>query len=161
MEKYKQIEQLKQQLRKTRENGDFEREWFIKHAPSQTTRQFIQNQKHVTHSELQILSELTYNDTATPFKKLQSMSPLSQGMLSRYVNRLTAQTLVEKYHPIDNKKEIFLRLTKIGYELGMLHLTLHQTIRIQEERILSDYSDDDVTNLVQLATKLLDARKTL
>ena len=161
MEKYKQIEQLKHKLRETHENSDFEREWFIKHAPSQTTRQFIQNQKHVTHSELQILSDLTRSEAATPFKQLQAASPLSQGMLSRYVNRLAAQTLIEKYHPIDNKKEVFLRPTKLGYELGTLHLALHQTIQAQEEHILSEHSDKDIATFVQIATQLIDTRKMI
>lgn len=159
MEKYEQLEQLKKIIHATHDSGDSEQQWFMSHAHSQDTRQFIQNHRHLTHSELQILSHLSDYDNATPFKILQTDSTLSQGMLSRYINRLSRQLLIEKYHPAHNKKEIFLKPTSLGYEIGTLHTELRQKIKEKETRILADYSNADINNMVEIVTALLNAHK--
>lgn len=159
MEKQQQFEKIKQLLRDSHSENDLEQQWFLKHAQSADARTFIATQKRFTHSELQILSQLVVNDSVTTFKTLQQTSNLSQGMLSRYVNHLAQLTLVEKFHPQDNKKEISLRLTNLGEELGRLHFELHRRISANEKQILGEYTEQEINTMLEILSKLINARQ--
>ncbi|MDI6667032.1 MarR family transcriptional regulator [Leuconostoc falkenbergense] len=159
MEKQQQFEKIKQLLRDSHSEDDAEQQWFLKHARSEQSRDFIATQKRFTHSELHILSQLVVNGNVTTFKILQQTSNLSQGMLSRYVNHLAQLTLIEKFHPQDNKKEISLRLTNLGKELGRLHLELHQRISTNEQKILEEYTDQEINTMLEVVSKLIAARQ--
>ncbi|MFT9029933.1 MarR family winged helix-turn-helix transcriptional regulator [Leuconostoc pseudomesenteroides] len=159
MEKQQQFEKIKQLLRDSHSENDLEQQWFLKHAQSADARTFIATQKRFTHSELQILSQLVVNDNVTTFKTLQQTSNLSQGMLSRYVNHLAQLTLVEKFHPQDNKKEISLRLTNLGEELGRLHFELHRRISANEKQILGEYTEQEINTMLEILSKLINARQ--
>lgn len=159
MEKQQQFEKIKQLLRDSHSENDLEQQWFLKHAQSADARTIIATQKRFTHSELQILSQLVVNDNVTTFKILQQTSNLSQGMLSRYVNHLAQLTLVEKFHPQDNKKEISLRLTNLGEELGRLHCELHRRLSANEKKILGEYTEQEINTMLEILSKLINARQ--
>ena len=59
----------------------------------------------------------------------------------------------------DNKKEISLRLTNLGEELGRLHLELHQRISTNEQKILEEYTEQEINTMLDIVSKLIAARQ--
>lgn len=69
----------------------------------------------MTHSEMEILSQLTtFKTNLVPYKTLQAQVSFSQGMFSRYINRLAKTELITKTKQPDNKKKkCFLQSLKL------------------------------------------------
>jgi len=143
------------------EGPDPEKQWLMSHAQSETTKTALRAARNFTHSELAILSTLSEHDDTLAFKLLQEESDLSQGMLSRYVDRLAKNGLLEKFHTPENQKAVMLRATPIGHEIGALHLKLHATQNRRYKEVLNHYSRGEQETVLAFLTEFADARKHL
>ncbi|MDR3190169.1 MAG: MarR family transcriptional regulator [Lactobacillaceae bacterium] len=161
MSKYDQIQALIRTMSDANHEEDSEIKWFLKHATLPSTVDIIKNAKNFTHSELEILSTLAQSADPITFKALQATSALSQGMLSRYINRLQKQQLLEKFHAATNKKEVWLKLSATGREIGALHLELHAQMHKDFEQVLSHYSDADIDLVIKFAQDVFTTRKNI
>jgi|GEM_PF-1855515 len=157
------INELQQVMARIREDGndDPEHAWLATHAQTPAVAELVGKTKHFTHSELMILTVLARADAAVPFKSIQEQSDLSQGMLSRYIDRLAKQKLIEKFHTPNNKKAVVLRTTAMGQEIGQLHDELHRRQQQNYEAVLEQYSDADLTLVTRFLNDLMDAREHL
>ncbi|MFL2063976.1 MarR family winged helix-turn-helix transcriptional regulator [Latilactobacillus sakei] len=142
-------------------NQDPERDWLLQHLQTNKTPEMMAQAKKLTHSELAILTQLAQAGEAIPFKQLQAQSELSQGMLSRYIQRLAKNRLVEKFHTPENQKAVVLRITARGQEIGELHHQLHQRQRQNYEAVLANYSEAEVETIAQFIEQMIAARENL
>lgn len=159
----KKTDELQQVIARIRNEADEdpERAWLAAHAQIPAVADLVGKTKHFTHSELMILTVLARADAAVPFKAIQEQSDLSQGMLSRYVDRLAKQKLIEKFHTPTNKKAVVLRTTSMGQEIGQLHDELHRRQQQNYDAVLTRYSDADLTLVTRFLNDLMDAREHL
>ncbi|WP_057895142.1 MarR family winged helix-turn-helix transcriptional regulator [Lacticaseibacillus brantae] len=160
MVKLKKFKEVFDQLH-TDEGADPEKQWLMNHAQSDSTRAAIRNSRNFTHSELAILSTLTEHDDTLAFKLLQEESSLSQGMLSRYVERLANNGLIEKFHTPENQKAVMLRNTTIGHEIGDLHLKLHAAQNRRYKEVLNRYSRSEQETVLAFLNDFAAARQSL
>lgn len=139
------------------DNEDPEKNWMQEHAKTKEVAKLIGNSFLFTHSELKILSELSVKGTML-FKDLQDNSELSQGMLSRYIARLSKKNLIEKYHTKENKKSVVLKITDTGKEIGELHQELHKSQNKSYEEMLNKYTVAEVDMVINFLNDVIEVR---
>ncbi|GEK29139.1 MarR family winged helix-turn-helix transcriptional regulator [Furfurilactobacillus siliginis] len=100
---------------------------------------------HLTHSEMQILSRVADAPEQTlAYQDLVAQIDFSQGMLSRYVKRLDTSELITRFHQDDNKKAVFLSVTKLGQVIADLHDQMHAAERAKYKAALDSFSEQDL-----------------
>ncbi|WP_137597768.1 MarR family winged helix-turn-helix transcriptional regulator [Paucilactobacillus kaifaensis] len=126
--------------------------------PAEVVRQF--KSLKMTHSEMQILSKLAgFHIPLTPYKTLQAEVSFSQGMFSRYINRLNRANLIIKTKQADNKKEVYLSITTIGQYVAKLHTRMHQLEQQNNEQALANFSPDEIQTAIKIINSLNTAPK--
>ncbi|BAP85795.1 transcriptional regulator [Paucilactobacillus hokkaidonensis JCM 18461] len=109
----------------------------------------------MTHSEMEILSQLTtFKTNLVPYKTLQAQVSFSQGMFSRYINRLAKTELITKTKQPDNKKEVLLTITQTGRYVAKLHTRMHQLEQEHNEAVLAQFSKDEVQTTIKVLNSL-------
>lgn len=100
---------------------------------------------HLTHSEMQILSRIAEAPEQTlAYQDLVAQIDFSQGMLSRYVKRLDSSDLITRFHQDDNKKAVFLSVTKLGQIIANLHDQMHVAERAKYKAALDSFNEHDL-----------------
>lgn len=114
----------------------------------------IQSNK-LTHNEMQLLSVLSQQSVdVTPYKELQAQVDFSQGLFSRYVNRLAKAGLIEKSKRADNKKAVQLSITKTGRYAADLHDEMHRVEIIAYEKSLAQFKSAEVETTIKVLSAL-------
>lgn len=109
----------------------------------------------LTHSEMKILSELTtFSSNVVPYKKLQERMLFSQGMFSRYINRLSKAELITKTNQLNNKKEVVLSITEVGKYVAKLHTHMHRLEEQHNEKALLPFSKAEVQTAIEVLNSL-------
>ena len=109
----------------------------------------------LTHNEMQILSQL--NNTSAelvPYKELLILMPFSQGLFSRYVNRLAKASLIEKSKKADNKKAVQLSITETGRYAAKLHDEMHRVEIASYEKSLSNFDSEEIETAIRVLSQL-------
>lgn len=121
--------------------------------PTEVIQQF--KKLKMTHSEMQILSKLTETGTTlVAYKDLQAQVSFSQGMFSRYINRLAKATLITKAKHADNKKEVFLSITQVGLYVAKLHARMHQLEQQNNEQALTKFTSEEIQTAIRVINSL-------
>ncbi len=160
MSKLIQFQKMMARLHKENDQ-DPERDWLLAHLKQTASEAAVTQAKKLTHSELEILTQLAQAGAAVPFKQLQAHSDLSQGMLSRYIQRLAKNKLVEKFHTPENQKAVVLRVTALGQSVGSLHYQLHQKQQRNYEAVLANYSEAELEKISTFIDQMIEAREKL
>jgi len=160
MTKIDQIQTLFEQSRHPNNGSDPERTWLVSNATPETAA-FINDVTKFNHPELEILSLIARNDGHLKLKELQSQIDISQGLLSRYINRGVKNNILTKEHLPQNKKELSLTLTPLGQEIGELHLRLHDHLETSYQNIINQYSDAELDTVIKFMTDIFNVRKNL
>ncbi|KIS02864.1 MarR family winged helix-turn-helix transcriptional regulator [Paucilactobacillus wasatchensis] len=109
----------------------------------------------MTHSEMEILSELTnFDHNLIPYKVLQERVLFSQGMFSRYINRLDKAELITKIKQANNKKEVLLSITETGKYVAKLHADMHRLEREHNENALTSFSPAEIQTTIKVLHSL-------
>lgn len=118
--------------------------------------------KRFNHSEMQIISYIEANDdnTATHQELVQAM-PFSQGMLSRYVKRLSTEGLVVKFHKSNDLKSILLRTTELGNSFALIHNELHKLEDKYYEDLLGSLPSEKVQHTLEVLEIILNSKRLL
>ncbi|MDY3974757.1 MAG: MarR family winged helix-turn-helix transcriptional regulator [Veillonella caviae] len=118
--------------------------------------------KRFNHSEMQIISYIEANDdnTATYQELVQAM-PFSQGMLSRYVKRLSTEGLVVKFHKSNDLKSILLRTTELGNSFALIHNELHKLEDKYYEDLLGSLPSEKVQHTLEVLEIILNSKRLL
>ncbi|WP_295789983.1 MarR family winged helix-turn-helix transcriptional regulator [uncultured Veillonella sp.] len=118
--------------------------------------------KRFNHSEMQIISYIEANDdnTATYQELVQAM-PFSQGMLSRYVKRLSTEGLIVKFHKSNDLKSILLRTTELGNSFALIHNELHKLEDKYYENLLGSLPSEKVQHTLEVLEIILNSKRFL
>ncbi|ABJ68102.1 winged helix DNA-binding protein [Pediococcus pentosaceus] len=86
---------------------------------------------------------------------------MTQGAISKLVNRLVEYGFVEKYHMKGNQKDTYLRLTNLGREVEAVHHQFHQELERRLEQALDQFTEQDIRITVSVLKKINAARNQL
>lgn len=112
------------------------------------------NQDRFSHSEMKLLSYIDNHGGECSYQQLTQELELSQGMISRYVNRLTTNGLLEKFHRNGNKKSVYLKITPTGQRVSHIHLTMHRREDEYYNQILEKIDENDLQATLNILQKL-------
>ncbi|KRK88330.1 MarR family winged helix-turn-helix transcriptional regulator [Lentilactobacillus sunkii] len=87
--------------------------------------------------------------------------PLTQGAVSKVVNKLASKGLVEKFHQPTNKKESFVRLTETGKAINQIHTNYHLEEENQLEHLADHYSKDELEKFANFMSELNEIREKI
>ena len=90
----------------------------------------------------------------TAYQALTQDLEISQGMISRYVKRLTAEGLLLKKYQQNNKKSVYLEITPSGQLVADIHREMHQREATYYADLLKDVSDADLEAAIKLLKML-------
>ncbi|WP_443689855.1 mucin-binding protein [Pediococcus pentosaceus] len=86
---------------------------------------------------------------------------MTQGAISKLVNRLVEYGFVEKYHMKGNQKDTYLRLTNLGRKVEAIHHQFHQELEQRLEQALDQFTEQDIRITVSVLKKINAARNQL
>ncbi|MFT8324818.1 MarR family winged helix-turn-helix transcriptional regulator [Oenococcus sicerae] len=86
-------------------------------------------------SDLDVLSAVAHYRDSRISEIVDHLS-LTQGAVSKIVNKLSGLRLIEKYHQPNNKKDTYLKVTTVGDRVHTLHAEYHKEMDQQ----LCDFS---------------------
>lgn len=96
-------------------------------------QQLALRKARLNHSQIHLLSQVNQAGEL-PYKTLTQEVAFSQGMLSRYVNKLIELDLLRRVNLPDNNKAYNLTVTATGAKIAQLHDALHQ----RQDELMSD-----------------------
>jgi DNA-binding MarR family transcriptional regulator len=146
--------ELAQELKKYRE-----------HSNEKSMKQLIENCDDIKHVDKLSIVELDV--IALVAKKNLKINDLlqyvnmTQGAMSKLVNRLVKYSFVEKYHRVDNKKDTYLRVTDLGKEVEEIHRKFHQKLNDRLEQVLHQFSKQDIETTITVLRAINEARDEL
>lgn len=109
----------------------------------------------MTHSEMQILSYVTDAPSHTlAYQDLVNQVAFSQGMLSRYVKKLTNAALLTRFHREDNKKAVYVSVTDLGQLIAKLHADMHKSERELYAQALRPFDAKQLQDAVDVLSAL-------
>ncbi|AZZ60231.1 MarR family transcriptional regulator [Oenococcus sp. UCMA 16435] len=106
--------------------------------------------KSLSISDLDVLSTIIRHHDSRISEIVKHLS-FTQGAVSKIVNKLFRLQLIEKYHQGDNKKDTYLKGTRLGKKVHDLHAQYHQDM---DQRLL-DFSKAFSENELQLIGNFL------
>lgn len=85
--------------------------------------------------------------------KLAVAMNLTKAGISKLIKKLIQKKSIEIYKNPDNKKEIYYKLTEIGYKVYESHLVLHKIWCEKDEEFFEKFSKKDLEVTVKVLTK--------
>lgn len=158
MNSYQTIRQLLTQMQ---ERGDVARHHYLqKNLPNQQLPGSVQQALlagRFNHAALSILTVLATGPVqGMAYQDLVNAVPFSQGLVSRYVNRLAKAGLVTKTHPAGNRKTVWLTISAVGTRVNHLHLAMHQAEDQAANAVLAALPPEAVNATIKVLTALVD-----
>lgn len=112
---------------------------------------------HLNHSEMQLLGYIDQApDQTLAYQVLVTQIDFSQGLLSRYIKRLETAGLINRFHPDDNKKAVFIRITARGHLIAPLHTQMHEAERQRYQTVLAQFNEDQLQIAVNVLSAMAD-----
>ena len=109
----------------------------------------------LNHSQISILS-IVNTAGEMPYKQLTEKVAFSQGMVSRYVNKLIKLNLLKKVNLPDNKKAYHLAITESGAVAAELHDQLHEEENARFSDALAGFSPRELRTTLQVLEAMAD-----
>lgn len=145
--------QLIDQLTRYRQHSSADN---IKKALEQSL-EVIPNAEKLSIIELDVIGLISQY----PDSKISDLLPytsLTQGALSKMINRLVGYLFVEKYHHQSNQKDTYLKLTDQGSIISDTHTVFHRSQDKKISEALSEYSDQDFKIAAEIIEKINQVR---
>ncbi|SEL50104.1 MarR family transcriptional regulator [Paenibacillus sp. OK003] len=92
--------------------------------------------------------------------KLAESFYMTRGAISKLTKKLIEKGLIESYQKLDNKKEIYFRLTEQGKVIYQIHEDLHNEFQERDKVVFEQVTDeqfDSMLNFVDKYNRHLDA----
>ena len=98
-------------------------------------------------------------NTDTNVTKLAESFYMTNGAISKLTKKLIKKGIIESYQKLDNKKEIYFRLTTQGEAINKIHEELHKEFQERDKVVFEQVTEeqfDSMLNFVEKYTKHLD-----
>ena len=114
--------------------------------------------KEYKPSEVHCIEYIGRN-TDTNVTKLAESFYMTNGAISKLTKKLIKKGTIESYQKLDNKKEIYFRLTSQGEKINKIHEELHKEFQERDKVVFEQITEeqfDSMLNFVEKYTKHLD-----
>ena len=98
-------------------------------------------------------------NTDTNVTRLAESFYMTNGAISKLTKKLIKKGIIESYQKLDNKKEIYFRLTSQGKAINKIHEELHKEFQERDKVVFEQITEeqfDSMLNFVEKYTKHLD-----
>lgn len=101
--------------------------------------------------EVQIIEQLLeHSDENRNMKWFAGQIGISTSAFTNYVNRLTQKGLVEKFHTVDNHKNIILKVSPAGLEAYTEYAEVMQEVFEPMFKVMDRFSDEQEEDVVEM-----------
>ena len=114
--------------------------------------------KEYKPSEVHCIEYIGRN-TDTNVTRLAESFYMTNGAISKLTKKLIKKGIIESYQKLDNKKEIYFRLTSQGKAINKIHEELHKEFQERDKVVFEQITEeqfDSMLNFVEKYTKHLD-----
>lgn len=81
--------------------------------------------------------------------KLAESFYVTRGAISKLTKKLIEKDLIESYQKLDNKKEIYFRLTKQGEDIYKMHEELHKEFSKRDECVFEQLTEEQFVSMIR------------
>ncbi|AFR99487.1 MarR family winged helix-turn-helix transcriptional regulator [Lentilactobacillus buchneri] len=155
MKKKNAIEQIKNQLEIFRSH-DVDRE--ILAAIRQNDRLNAALANGITINDLHIIRAAAAKD-GVKISAIVDQVPMTQGAVSKAVNKLAERGLLQKSHHPDNRKDTFVELTAPGETINQIHSDYHRQEETKLAELADSYSKNELEMIAEFVTSLNQIRQ--
>ncbi len=103
--------------------------------------------KGFTPSEVHCIESIEKNVDSNVRKLAESLY-MTRGAISKLTKRLINKGLIESYQKLDNKKEIYFRLTEQGRKVFHIHEKVHKSFNERDQIIFEQLSEEQFNGML-------------
>lgn len=87
--------------------------------------------------------------------KLAESLYMTRGAISKIAKKLIEKGTIESYQKLDNKKEIYFRLTKQGQKIYKVHEELHKKFQERDKVVFEQITDEQFDSMLSFVEKYI------
>lgn len=118
---------------------------------------YVENAEKLVVSDLDVIALINANENQR-ISDLLPYTDLTQGAVSKILNRLVRYGFVEKYHQPQNKKDTYLKLTADGQKVADAHAQYHEYQQAELQAVVAAYTEDEIAKFVSLMAEINNIR---
>lgn len=118
---------------------------------------YVENAEKLVVSDLDVIALINANENQR-ISDLLPYTDLTQGAVSKILNRLVRYGFVEKYHQPQNKKDTYLKLTADGQKVADGHAQYHEHQQAELQAVVAAYTEDEIAKFVSLMAEINNIR---
>ncbi|MGM7428730.1 MarR family transcriptional regulator [Bacillus pacificus] len=78
---------------------------------------------------------------------------VTRGAISRMTKKLMKKGLIESYQKLENKKEIYFKLTEQGKEIYKIHEDLHKEFQERDKVVFEQVTEEEFDSIISFVEK--------
>ena len=106
--------------------------------------------KEYKSSEIHCVDYIKKNDDSN-VTRLAEAFYMTGGAISKLTKRLINKGVLESYRRVDNKKEIYFRLTEKGEDIYKIHDGLHEEFKERDKAVYENITEQEFDNMLAFA----------
>lgn len=108
--------------------------------------------KGYTSSEVHCIEYIEKNVDSNVTKLAESFY-MTRGAISKLTKKLIEKGLIESYQKLDNKKEIYFRLTEQGKVIYQIHEDLHKEFHERDKAVFEQITEEQFESMLSFVGK--------
>lgn len=85
--------------------------------------------------------------------KLAESFYMTTGAISKLTKKLIKKGIIESYQKLDNKKEIYFRLTEQGQRIYKIHEELHKEFQERDKAVFEEVTEEQLDSMLSFMEK--------
>ena len=85
--------------------------------------------------------------------KLAESFYMTRGAISKITKKLIEKGIIESYQKLDNKKEIYFRLTEQGKVINKVHEELHKEFQERDKAVFEQVTEEQFDSMLSFVEK--------
>lgn len=85
--------------------------------------------------------------------KLAESFYMTRGAISKLTKKLIKKDIIESYQKLDNKKEIYFRLTEQGKVICKIHEELHKEFQQRDKAVFEQVTEEEFDSMLSFVEK--------
>lgn len=108
--------------------------------------------KGYTPSEVHCIEYIEKNVDSNVTKLAESLY-MTRGAISKLTKKLIKKELIKSYQKLDNKKEIYFRLTEQGKVIYKIHEELHKEFQDRDKVVFEQVTEEQFDNMLSFVER--------
>ncbi|EHO50548.1 MarR family winged helix-turn-helix transcriptional regulator [Lentilactobacillus kisonensis] len=113
----------------------------------------------LTINDLHVIQVVAHSEDAM-LSDIVAGLPLTQGAVSKIVNKLATAGLLTKTHKSANKKETYIQLTRLATQINAIHEGYHQEMNDKLQGLTDQFTSADLQVVREFLEKLNKLRQS-